>query len=117
MTRRVVVSTSQSCAACSASVGNAATCGCSAFGRPASTRAPSRTGRDQHGAIRWHRQRIFISTALCGAYIQLEPDAGTRWAVLFGRILLGHIDGAKPEAGLLATPRRRKSHVLQLEGV
>ena len=31
MRRRVVVSTSQSCAACSASVGNAATCGCGAF--------------------------------------------------------------------------------------
>jgi putative transposase len=70
---------------------------------------------DPHGAIRWHRKRIFISTALCGAYVQLEPDAGTRWAVLFGSILLGHIDGAKPEAGLLATPRRRKSHVLQLQ--
>lgn len=52
---------------------------------------------DRHGAIR------------------LEPDAGTRWAVLFGSILPGHIDGAKPERGLLATPRRRKSHVLQLQ--
>jgi hypothetical protein len=39
----------------------------------------------------------------------------TRWAVPFGSILLGHIDGAKPETGLLATPRRRKSHVLQLQ--
>ena len=70
---------------------------------------------DQHGAIRWHRKRLFISTALCDAYIQLEPDAGTRWAVLFGSILLGHIDGAKPETGMVAAPRRRKSHVLQLQ--
>jgi putative transposase len=70
---------------------------------------------DNQGAIRWHRKRLFISTALCGAYVQLEPDAGTRWAVLFGGILLGHLDATKPEAGLLATPCRRKSHVLQLQ--
>ena len=36
------MSTSQSCAVCSASVGNAATCGCGAVERPALTRAPRR---------------------------------------------------------------------------
>ena len=70
---------------------------------------------DNHGAIRWRRRRVFISTALCGAYVQLEPDAGARWAVLLGSILLGHIDDAKPGAGLFAVPRPRKSHVLQLQ--
>ncbi|HXD16946.1 MAG TPA: DDE-type integrase/transposase/recombinase [Vicinamibacterales bacterium] len=68
---------------------------------------------DRHGAIRWGRKRVFISTALIGAYVQLEPDAGSRWAVLFGDILLGHIDN--PAVGMLASPRPRKSHVLQLQ--
>lgn len=72
---------------------------------------------DQHGAIRWRRRRVFVSTALVGVYVQLEPDVGTRWAVLFGDILLGHFDDARPERGLLATPRPRKSHVLQLQAI
>jgi hypothetical protein len=69
---------------------------------------------DRHGAIRWRHRRPFISSALIGAYVQLDPDAGARWAVHFGDILLGHIDDAKPTAGLLTGPRPRKSHVLEL---
>jgi transposase InsO family protein len=46
----------------------------------------------QHGAIKWANQEVFISTALAGWSIGLEPCAPGRYHVYFGRLLLGALD-------------------------
>jgi putative transposase len=46
-----------------------------------------------HGRIRWEGQPIFISTALQGWSVGLEPiPASPQWKVWFGRLLLGRLD-------------------------
>jgi putative transposase len=44
------------------------------------------------GAIRWHKHQIFLSTALSGWSVGLEPGSDGNWAVWFGRLCLGQID-------------------------
>jgi len=67
---------------------------------------------DRNGGIRWARRRVFISMALVGEYVILQPDDGTKWVVLFGSIVVGHIDVEHLDHGLVAAPRPRKSHSL-----
>ncbi len=44
------------------------------------------------GTIMWHRQWIFISGALAGWSVGLEPSTPGQWNVWFGRLLLGQLD-------------------------
>lgn len=44
------------------------------------------------GSIRWRTKLIFLSTALSGWSVGLEPCTDGNWAVWFGRLRLGHID-------------------------
>lgn len=44
------------------------------------------------GIITWRRDWIFISSALAGWSVGLEPAERNRWKVWFGRLLLGQID-------------------------
>lgn len=44
------------------------------------------------GGIRWKKKLIFISTALSGWSVGLEPCTDGNWAVWFGRLRLGQID-------------------------
>ena len=67
---------------------------------------------DRNGAIHWRRRRVFISTALYGEYVELQPDRGTQWVVLFGSVVVGHLDDAHLDRGLDPAPRPRKSHSL-----
>ncbi|MFI5224841.1 MAG: DDE-type integrase/transposase/recombinase, partial [Nitrospirales bacterium] len=45
-----------------------------------------------HGQIAWKGQRIFISTALAGWSVGLEPSGPDHWNVWFGRLLLGQLE-------------------------
>lgn len=45
-----------------------------------------------HGCIRWKTKLIFLSTALVGWSVGLEPSAEANWALWFGRLRLGQID-------------------------
>jgi putative transposase len=45
------------------------------------------------GEIAWRHQRVFISTALAGWSVGLQPAKPDLWEVWFGRLLLGHVDG------------------------
>jgi putative transposase len=44
------------------------------------------------GEIGWKHQRVFISTALAGWSVGLQPAKAELWEVWFGRLLLGHLD-------------------------
>jgi len=46
----------------------------------------------KQGAISFGRQWVFISGALAGWSVGLEPSGPSRWKVWFGRLLLGEID-------------------------
>lgn len=46
----------------------------------------------QCGNISWHHQHIFISTALAGWSVGLEPCGQAKYNVYFGRLLLGQLD-------------------------
>ena len=46
------------------------------------------------GHIRWGGQPIFISTALQGWSVGLEPSGDGKWNVWFGRLLLGQMEEA-----------------------
>lgn len=56
---------------------------------------------DGNGCIEWRKRKVFISNALSGEYLVLEPDEGARWAVSFGPLLLGHIDELRLDRGLI----------------
>jgi transposase InsO family protein len=62
---------------------------------------------ERDGTIRIDRERVFISTALYGEFVELAPDSGTRWRVLFGPVLLGTLDADDLRRGLSLAPRRR----------
>lgn len=47
------------------------------------------------GHICWGGQTVFISVALRGWSVGLEPAAGGLWRVWFGRLLLGELDGQR----------------------
>jgi putative transposase len=61
---------------------------------------------DKDGFIRWNRHRTFISSALAHETVSLLPGADTCWNVHFGPILLGSLDDARPERGLIRPPKR-----------
>lgn len=44
------------------------------------------------GEIGWKHQQVFISTALAGWSVGLQPAKADLWEVWFGRLLLGHLD-------------------------
>lgn len=44
------------------------------------------------GEISWKHQPVFISTALAGWSVGLQPAKPDLWEVWFGRLLLGHVD-------------------------
>lgn len=44
------------------------------------------------GSVRWKTKLIFLSTALTGWSVGLEPCADGNWGVWFGRLRLGQID-------------------------
>ena len=44
------------------------------------------------GEIGWQHQRVFISTALAGWSVGLQPAKPDLWEVWFGRLLLGYLD-------------------------
>lgn len=46
------------------------------------------------GEFNWKDQRVFISTALAGWSVGLEPASPGIWQVWFGRLLLGHLHEA-----------------------
>lgn len=63
---------------------------------------------DKNGFIKWHRRKIFISSALKCEYVELDPsDRG--WDVRWGAIPLGRLDEHRPERGLVTPHRKRGS--------
>jgi hypothetical protein len=44
------------------------------------------------GCISWHTESVFISGALSGWSVALEPVAAQKWNVWFGRLLVGELD-------------------------
>jgi transposase InsO family protein len=67
---------------------------------------------EKGGFIRWHRRRIFLSAALTGEYVALSPADDGRWHVYFGPILLGSLDEAHLQRGLIRPPRRKRRGAL-----
>ena len=63
-------------------------------GTPEDLEYPSMISRRvvSHGQIAWKGQRIFISTALAGWSVGLEPSGPDHWNVWFGRLLLGQLE-------------------------
>jgi transposase InsO family protein len=68
---------------------------------------------DKNGVLLWRKRRIFVSTAIASEYVALEPDRDTCWVVLFGSIVIGHIDDEHLDRGMVPAPRPRKAHVLK----
>jgi hypothetical protein len=48
----------------------------------------------QKGSLRWHSHPIFISSALCGWNVGLQPRADGLQDVYFAQLLLGQIEPA-----------------------
>jgi len=67
---------------------------------------------DKDGFIRWSRdkrRRIHISTALAYETISLQPcEKEGRWQLYYGPILLGSIDEARLDRGLIRPPRPKR---------
>lgn len=65
-------------------------------GTPEDVEYPGMEGRRvQHrGFIRWKGQWVFISSALKGWSVGLEPSGAEHWDVWFGRLLLGQLESS-----------------------
>ena len=64
---------------------------------------------DKHGAIKWNRRNVHISSALRYEYIDLalDPDVDGRWNVRWGDIPLGYLDDHRRDRGLVFARRTR----------
>ena len=61
---------------------------------------------DKQGFIKWHRRKVFISSALKHEYVELDLNE-RGWDVRWGAIPLGRLDEHRPDRGLVV-PRRRR---------
>src|ERR1043166_5353933 len=59
----------------------------------------------KHGNIVWSAQPIFVSTALQGWSVGLQPDQ-KHWKVWFGRLLLGELEPSTATFEPVSVPRR-----------
>jgi transposase InsO family protein len=62
---------------------------------------------DEHGFIKWHRRKVFISSALKCEYVQFTPNFDGTWNVRWGAIALGRLDEHRPDRGLIIARRPR----------
>lgn len=63
---------------------------------------------DKQGWIKWRGEKIFITTALRGECITLDPQRDTAlWAVRFGPMHLGDLDEERLERGLILPKKTR----------
>jgi putative transposase len=66
---------------------------------------------DKQGYMRWREHRIFVSSALRGEQITLDPQRDTAlWAVRFGPVHIGHLDEGRLDRGLIL-PRKTRARV------
>lgn len=64
----------------------------------------------QLGYINWHSQRVYISAALSGWSVGLEPARDGLWNVWFGRLLLGELDSQTISFRPIATAGSSTNH-------
>lgn len=62
---------------------------------------------DKHGFIKWHRRKLFVSSALKHEYLELRPQRDAGWSVHWGAITLGRLDEHRPDRGLIVAGRQR----------
>jgi hypothetical protein len=72
---------------------------------------------ERNGTIAWRRRRIFISTALYGEPVSVEPDGDRRWVIMYGEIVLGHVHDDRLDRGLVAAPRPRRTNAVEVSGL
>ncbi len=53
------------------------------------------------GVVSWNGERVFLTSVLAGQVVGLMQSTETRWLVYFGPLLLGALDAATSEGGLL----------------
>jgi transposase InsO family protein len=63
---------------------------------------------DKHGAVRFKKRKVLISSALAYEKLQLFPIEPGIWEVSFGQIVLGILDEAQPDKGLIQARRQSK---------
>ena len=61
------------------------------------------------GVISWNSKRLFLSSVLAGEVVGLQQSTEQCWQVYFGPVLLGILDGARPERGLQPARERDES--------
>lgn len=64
---------------------------------------------DKHGAIKWHRKDVLISSALSNEELSINTDGERYWQVHWGAIHLGQLDEHNPSRGLIVPRRPRGS--------
>lgn len=73
---------------------------------------------DKRGYMQWREQRIFVSSALSGEQLTLDPQRDTAlWAVRFGPVHIGHLDEQRLERGLILPKKKRKTPRAAVSGV
>lgn len=60
------------------------------------------------GLISWNGHRVFVSNVLCSELVGLRQKNDSVWELYFGPLLLGVLDDAKPERGLLRAKDKRR---------
>jgi transposase InsO family protein len=63
---------------------------------------------DKQGYMHWREKKIFITSALSGEQVTLDPQRDTAlWAVRFGPVHIGYLDEERIERGLILPKRKR----------
>ena len=63
---------------------------------------------DQQGRIRFGRNKVFVSTALYGEPVLLEPQSECTWSAHYGDILLGTLNTNRLHKGVVPPRRKRQ---------
>src|SRR5207248_6400918 len=61
---------------------------------------------DRYGCIRWHRRKLFVTSALAGEIIELDRIGETTWEIRFLNLIIAELDDRKIAPGIVM---KRKS--------
>ena len=66
---------------------------------------------DRNGCIRWRKQKIFVTSALCGEIVELERTGEWTWEIRFLNLVIAELDERKIDRGIVMKRRPQLAEV------
>ncbi|TMA22814.1 MAG: IS481 family transposase [Deltaproteobacteria bacterium] len=66
---------------------------------------------DRYGCIRWHRRKLFVTSALAGEIIELDRIGETTWEIRFLDLIIAELDDRKIAQGIVMKRKPQSAEV------